>query len=83
MKIAYVEPFSGISGDMTLGALFEQIEIPLQNQQWAALPVYYGGPGYYAPNAYYGGGPYYGNGYGYYGRNSGVPRYQGHPLASW
>ena len=46
-------------------------------------PVYYGGPGYYAPNAYYGGGPYYGGGYGYYGRNSGVPRYQGHPLASW
>jgi putative transcriptional regulator len=30
--------------DMTLGALFEQIEIPLQDQQWAALPVYYGGP---------------------------------------
>jgi len=40
-------------------------------------PVYYGGP------AYYGGGPYYGNGYGYYGRRSGVPYYQGHPLASW
>src|SRR5712675_2934390 len=38
-------------------------------------PVYYGGP------AYYGGGPYYyGGGYGYYG---GVPRYRGHPLASW
>jgi putative transcriptional regulator len=30
--------------DMTLGALFEQIEIPLQDRQWAALPVYYGGP---------------------------------------
>jgi putative transcriptional regulator len=30
--------------DMTLGALFEQIEIPLQDQHWAALPVYYGGP---------------------------------------
>jgi putative transcriptional regulator len=30
--------------DMTLGALFDQIEIPLQDQQWAALPVYYGGP---------------------------------------
>jgi putative transcriptional regulator len=30
--------------DMTLGALFEQIEIPLQDSPWAALPVYYGGP---------------------------------------
>ena len=30
--------------DMTLGALFEQIEIPLQDRNWAALPVYYGGP---------------------------------------
>jgi putative transcriptional regulator len=30
--------------DMTLGALFEQIEIPLQDREWAALPVYYGGP---------------------------------------
>ena len=44
-------------------------------------PVYYGGPGYYAPNAYYGGGPYYG--YGYRGYRSGVPYYQGHPIASW
>jgi putative transcriptional regulator len=30
--------------DMTLGALFEQIEIPLQDHHWASLPVYYGGP---------------------------------------
>ena len=35
--------------------------------------------GYYGGGpAYYGGGPYYG-GYGYYG----VPRYRGHPDASW
>jgi hypothetical protein len=41
-------------------------------------PVYYGG----GP-VYYGGDPYYG-GYGGYGyRNSGVPRYRGHPLAGW
>lgn len=40
-------------------------------------PAYYGSPEPY----YYGGGPYYGGGYGY--RNSGVPRYQGYPLASW
>lgn len=46
---------------------------------------YYGG----GP-AYYGGGPaYYGDSYGYYGgggygyRNSGVPRFNGHPLAGW
>jgi hypothetical protein len=36
-------------------------------------PVYYGGPAYYG-DSYYGG-------YGY--RNSGVPRYRGHPLAGW
>ena len=44
-----------------------------------APPAYYGG----GP-VYYGGGPYYGGGYyggGYY--RSGVPRYRGHPLASW
>jgi hypothetical protein len=45
-------------------------------------PGYYGGgPVYYGGGpAYYGGDPYYG-GYGY--RNSGVPRYRGHPLAGW
>src|SRR5882672_3093466 len=45
---------------------------------------YGGGPAYYGGGpVYYGGGPYYG-GYGGYGyRNSGVPRYRGHPLASW
>ena len=40
-------------------------------------------PGYYGGGpAYYGGGygPYYGGGYGY---RSGVPRVNGHPLASW
>ena len=42
-------------------------------------PVYYGG----GPVYYGGGEPYYG-GYGGYGyRNSGVPHYRGHPLASW
>ena len=30
--------------DMTLGALFEQIEIPLDNQTIGKLPVYFGGP---------------------------------------
>ncbi len=30
--------------DMTLGALFEQIEIPLHDARWSALPVYFGGP---------------------------------------
>jgi hypothetical protein len=40
-------------------------------------PVYYGG----GPVDGYG-GPYYGGGYGGYYR-SGVPRYRGHPLASW
>jgi hypothetical protein len=46
---------------------------------------YGGGPGYYGGGGpvYYGGDPYYG-GYGGYGyRDSGVPRYRGHPLASW
>ena len=45
-------------------------------------PGYYGGgPVYYGGGpAYYGADPYYG-GYGY--RNSGVPRYRGHPLAGW
>ena len=43
---------------------------------------YGGGPAYYGGGpVYYGGGdPYYG-GYGY--RDSGVPRYRGHPLAGW
>jgi hypothetical protein len=48
------------------------------------------GPGFHGGSlspAYYGGGPYYGygDGYygGYYGYRSGVPRYRGHPLASW
>jgi hypothetical protein len=42
-------------------------------------PAYYGGPGYYGGGpVYYGGGPYYG-GYG----GSGVPRFNGHPLADW
>ena len=41
---------------------------------------YYGGaPAYYGGPVYYGGGPYYGGGY----YRSGVPRYRGHPLASW
>jgi uncharacterized membrane protein YedE/YeeE len=45
---------------------------------------YGGGPAYYGGGpVYYGGDPYYG-GYGGYGyRDSGVPRYRGHPLASW
>jgi len=30
--------------DLTLEALFEQIEIPLQDRARAALPVYFGGP---------------------------------------
>ena len=30
--------------DMTLDALFEQIEIPLQNQAVGRMPVYFGGP---------------------------------------
>lgn len=30
--------------DMTLGTLFEQIEIPLENQGVGRLPVYFGGP---------------------------------------
>jgi hypothetical protein len=43
----------------------------------------YGGPAYYAaPPAYYGGGPVYYGGGGYY-RNSGVPHFRGHPIASW
>jgi hypothetical protein len=50
---------------------------------------YDGGPAVYAaPPAYYGGGPaYYDGGPAYYGggyyRNSGVPHYRGHPIASW
>lgn len=51
---------------------------------------YDGGPAYYAaPPAYYDGGPaYYGGGPVYYGgggyyRNSGVPHFRGHPIASW
>ena len=40
---------------------------------------YYGAPAYYAaPSPYYG-EPYYGGGY----YRSGVPRVNGHPLASW
>jgi len=40
-------------------------------------PAYYGNPTpyYYPQEQYYGGGSYY--------RNSGVPHYRGHPLASW
>ena len=51
---------------------------------YGGSPTYYGGgPAYYAaPPAYYGGGPYDGYGGGYY-RNSGVPHFRGHPLASW
>ena len=30
--------------DMTLGSLFEQIEIPLENRTLGGLPVYFGGP---------------------------------------
>jgi putative transcriptional regulator len=30
--------------DMTLGALFEQVDIPLDKSELAALPVYFGGP---------------------------------------
>jgi putative transcriptional regulator len=30
--------------DVTLGALFRQVEIPLDSTELAALPVYYGGP---------------------------------------
>lgn len=30
--------------EMTLGALFEQVEIPLQDHELARLPVYFGGP---------------------------------------
>lgn len=30
--------------EMTLGVLFEQIEIPLNNAELARLPVYFGGP---------------------------------------
>ena len=49
-------------------------------------PAYYGGgPVYYGGDPYYG-QPYYGGGYyggGYYGYRSGVPRINGHPIASW
>jgi hypothetical protein len=46
---------------------------------------YYDSYGYYGGPVYYGGSPYYyGDGYyGGYGYRSGVPRYRGHPLASW
>lgn len=44
-------------------------------------PVYYGGDPYYGGQPYYGGGGYYGG--GYYGHRSGVPRVNGHPIASW
>jgi len=46
-------------------------------------PVYYGGgPAYYGGDPYYyGGGGYYGG--GYYGSKAGVPRFNGHPMASW
>ena len=37
------------------------------------------GNGYYRTAGY--GGGYYGG--GYYGRRSGVPRFNGHPIASW
>jgi putative transcriptional regulator len=30
--------------EMTLGALFEQVEIPLEDADFARLPVYFGGP---------------------------------------
>jgi uncharacterized membrane protein YedE/YeeE len=50
-------------------------------------PAYYGGgPVYYGGDPYYGGQPYYGGGYyggGYYGSKAGVPRFNGHPIASW
>jgi len=61
-----------------------------QDRGYYGGPAYYGGYGgspydsygYYggAP-AYYGGDGYYGGGYGY--RNSGVPRFHGHPNAGW
>ncbi len=44
-------------------------------------PVYYGGGPYYGGQPYYGGGGYYGG--GYYGHRSGVPYFNGHPIASW
>ena len=43
-------------------------------------PVSYGASPYYGGEPYYGGGPYYYGGYGY---RAGVPRFRGHPLASW
>ena len=50
-------------------------------------PAYYGGgPVSYGGDPYYGGQPYYGGGYyggGYYGSKAGVPRFNGHPIASW
>lgn len=51
-------------------------------------PAYYGGgPVYYGGgDPYYGSQPYYGGGYyggGYYGHRSGVPRFNGHPIANW
>lgn len=45
-------------------------------------PVYYGGgPAYYGGDPYYYGGGYYGG--GYYGSKASVPRFNGHPMASW
>ena len=50
---------------------------------YGGSPAYYGGgPGYYGGDPYYGGQPYYGGG-GYYGHRSGVPRFNGHPMAGW
>ncbi|MCL4728683.1 MAG: YqgE/AlgH family protein, partial [Candidatus Kuenenia stuttgartiensis] len=30
--------------DMTLGGLFEQVDIALDDPRWVSLPVYFGGP---------------------------------------
>jgi hypothetical protein len=79
----------GIAGGLIAGALIGG----LASNAYGYGPGYgYYGPGYgyyggYAPAyygygapAYYRGGPYYYGGYGY---RSGVPRFRGHPLASW
>jgi hypothetical protein len=56
------------------------IAIAAAQNRRAYYDDYYGGPAYYGGGpAYYGDGPYYGGGY----YRSGVPRYRGHPLASW